>query len=85
MIWYNYTYSYTNSSIFIPILVQISLIILILVQILFCQFLENGNRYGVEIFRVNYFFIGLPNDISHFVVDQKFTISTCLSYVDIQY
>ena len=42
--------SYTNTSIVICILVQISLIFLILVQILFCQFLENGDRCQVEVF-----------------------------------
>ena len=34
----------------------------------FCQFLENGIRYIVEIFSINLFFNGLSNDISHFVV-----------------
>ena len=48
VIWYTYTYS--NN--IIRIFVQKSLTILILVQILFCQFLENGNIYKVEIFRV---------------------------------
>ena len=45
-----------------------SLIILIIVQVLFCRFLENGNRYKVEIFSVHLFFDGLLNDVSHFVV-----------------
>ena len=76
-------YNYTYSNNIIIILVQISLTIHILVQILFCQFLENGNRYNVEIFCVNLFFNGLLNDISHFVVTQNFIISTCLRYVDI--
>ena len=49
------------------------------------EFLENGNRYKVEIIRANLFFIGLSNDISHFVVDQNFIISTFLRYVDILY
>ena len=40
VIRYNYTYSYTNNSIFIHKLVSI----------LFCQFLENDNRYKVENF-----------------------------------
>ena len=69
---YSYTYSYTNDDIEI----------LILVQILFCQFLEIGNRYRVEFFSINLIFNGLSNEISHFVVGQKFKISTCLRYVD---
>ena len=68
VIWYNYMNSYTNTSIIICILVQISLIFLILVQILFCQFLESGDGYRVEIFSVNLIFNGLLNDIKHFVV-----------------
>ena len=47
---------YTNNSIiihiFVCILIQISLIIFIPVQEQFCQFLENGNSYRAEIFRV---------------------------------
>ena len=54
---------------------------LLLLQILFCRFLENGNRYRVDIFSVNLFFIGLSNDISHFVLAQNFIISICLSKV----
>ena len=75
-------YNHTYSNNIIIILVQISLTIHILVQILFCQFLENGNRYNVEIFCANLFFNGLLNDISHFVVTQNFIISTCLRYVN---
>ena len=44
-----YNYMHTNTSIFIRILVSISLIL----QILFCRFLENDNRYGVEILNVH--------------------------------
>ena len=40
----------------------------LLLQILFCRFLENGNRYKAEIFNVHLFFNKLSNDISHFVV-----------------
>ena len=47
----------------------------------FVYFLEVCNRYKVEIFRVHYFFNGLVNDISDFVVAQIFIISTCLSKV----
>ena len=39
--------------IFIRIFVQISLNILIPVQVLFCQFLEEYNRYNDEIFSVH--------------------------------
>ena len=60
------TCSNTNISINIPtfeqilfcnnIIVQIlfynNMIILILVQILFCQFLENGNRYKAKIYNI---------------------------------
>ena len=64
--------SNTNNNIIILILVQIlfynNVIIRILVQILFCQFLENGNRYKAENLRLHYFFNGLSNDISHFIV-----------------
>ena len=76
--------TYTNNSIFICIFVwilfilQISLILLIPVQVLFCQFLENGNRYKAEIFNVHLYFNKLSIDISHFDVAQNFTISTCL-------
>ena len=38
----------------------------------FVTFRENYNRYEVHIFSVNYFFDGLSNDISHFVVAQNF-------------
>ena len=65
---------YTNTSI---------LIFLLLLQILFCRFLENGNRYRAEIFNVYLTFNGLSSDISHFVLAQNFIISTCLRYVDI--
>ena len=33
----------------------------------------------LKFFRVYYFFDGLSNDISHFVVAQNFIFSTCLS------
>ena len=49
----------------------------------FVNFLENGNRYEVEFFNLHNYFIGLSNDVSHFVVAQNFIISTCLRYVDI--
>ena len=49
------------------------------------EFLEYYNRYNVDIFSVNYYFIGLLDEKSHIVVAQKFIISTCLRYVDIQY
>ena len=58
---------------------------LLLLQLLFCQFLENGNRYEVDIFSVHLYFNELSNDISHFVVSQNFIISTCLTmltYID---
>ena len=48
----------------------------------FVNFLEEYNRYEVEIFRVYITFNGLSNDVSHFVIAQNFVISTCLSYVD---
>ena len=38
------------------------------IQILFCQFLENGNSYRVRNFMVNKTFNELSNHISHFVV-----------------
>ena len=50
LIWYNYTNTNTNTN---SILVRINLNILKLVQILFCQFLENGDRYRVQNFSVN--------------------------------
>ena len=65
---YNYMNSKTNTSIIIRIFVSISLIILKLVQILFYQFLENGNRYRLQTFMVNYFFKRLSNDISFIFV-----------------
>ena len=34
----------------------------------FVNFFENGNRYWLENFMVNYFFDGLSNDKSHFAV-----------------
>ena len=49
----------------------------------FVNFLEDGIRYNVEFFKVDEFFNGLSNDVSHFVVAQNFIISTCLRYVDI--
>ena len=48
----------------------------------FLAFLEDGNRYKVEIFSVNLIFKVLSNFKSHFVVAQNFIISTCLRYVD---
>ena len=42
-----------NININIRIFVGISLIFLLLVQILFCQFLENDNRYRIEILSVH--------------------------------
>ena len=47
----------------------------------FVNFLENANRYKVEIFSVTITFSGLSNDISLVVVAQNFIISTCLSKV----
>ena len=69
------------SNIIIIILVQISLIFGVTIQILFCLFLENGNRYNVEYFSVYLTFNGLSKNISHVVVVQNFIISTCLSKV----
>ena len=65
-------YNYPHSNIYKVILVQIH----------FCQFLKNGNRYRVAIFSVDLVFNGLSNNISHFVVTQIFIISTCLRCVD---
>ena len=48
----------------------------------FVNFLEDGNRYKAEIFRVYLTFNGLSNDISFVFVTQNFIICTCLSYVD---
>ena len=49
--------TYTNSSIIILIFVRIlfckNIIVSKLVQILICQFLENGNIYEVDIFSVH--------------------------------
>ena len=49
--------TYTNNSIIIPVFVRILfcniIVIYILVQILLCQFLENGNRYEVDICSVH--------------------------------
>ena len=47
------------------------------------KFLEDYNRYKVEIFSVNITFDDLSNDVSHFVLAQNFIIFTCLRYVDI--
>ena len=47
----------------------------------FFNFLENANRYKIEIFRVNITFDGLSNDISLIVVAQNFIISTYISKV----
>ena len=49
----------------------------------FVNFLEDYNRYRAENFSLYLTFNGLSNDISHFVLAQKFIISTCLRYVDI--
>ena len=46
--------------------------------IVFANFLEDGDRYKAEIFRVYLTFNGLSNDISHFALAQNFIISTCL-------
>ena len=43
-----------------------------------CRFLENGNRYEVDIFSVHLYFNELSKNISHIVVAQNFIISTCL-------
>ena len=45
----------------------------------FVNFVEDYNRYRVEIFRVYYFSNGPPNDISFILVAEKFIILTCLS------
>ena len=58
VIWYNNTYSHSNKKILILKFVRINLIFGIIIQILFCKFLENGNRYKVEIFSVNFFLVG---------------------------
>ena len=50
-------------------------------KVLTINFLEDGNRYKVEIFRVYLTFNGLFNGISHFVVAQNFVICRCLSKV----
>ena len=47
------------------------------------QFLEDYNRYEVQICSVNKTFDDLSNDVSHFVLAQIFIIPTCLRYVDI--
>ena len=60
--------TYKKNSIIICILVWISLIFLILLQILFCYFLEDGNRYRAENFSVYLTSDGLSKNISHFVV-----------------
>ena len=57
-----------SNSIFNCIFVKIILILLLILQKLFCRFLENGNRYRVEIFSVHLSFNDLSNDVSHFVV-----------------
>ena len=49
----------------------------------FVNFLEENNRYMVELFSVNLIFNGLSNDISHFVLAETFIISAYLKYVDI--
>ena len=46
------------------------------------NFLEDGNRYKVEIFSVYLTFNGLFDDVSHVVVAQNFVISTCLRESD---
>ena len=64
--------SYTKNSISILIFVRILLcnnkFIRKLVQILFWRFLENGNRYRVDFFRVHYYFNELSKNVSHFDV-----------------
>ena len=49
----NYTYSNTNNNINLRIFVRKSLFVQILVQVLLCQFLENGDRYRSQHFKVN--------------------------------
>ena len=44
----------------------------------FVNFLGEYQRYREDFFRENYFFKGLSNDISHFVLAQNFIFSTCL-------
>ena len=44
----------------------------------FVNFLEDGNRYKAEIFRVYITFNGVSNDVSFVFVPQNFIISTCL-------
>ena len=44
----------------------------------FVNFLEDGNRYRAEIFRVYLTFNKLSNDVSFVLVAQNFIISTCL-------
>ena len=44
----------------------------------FINFLENYNRYKVEIFRMNLPFNKLSNDISFVFVTQNFISSICL-------
>ena len=48
----------------------------------FVKFLEEYNRYKIEIIGVHSFFDGLSNDLSNFVVAQNFKIFTCLRCVD---
>ena len=45
------------------------------------NFLEDGNRYKVEIFRVYLTLNGLSKNISHFDVAENFINSACLSKV----
>ena len=52
-------------------------------SLIFVNFLEDYNRYEVDIFRVDNVSNELSNDISHSVLYQKFITSTCLRYVDI--
>ena len=47
----------------------------------FVNFLKEYNRYEAQIFRVHQSFDGFSDDISHFVLGQKFTISICLRMV----
>ena len=45
----------------------------------FVNFLEDGNRYRAEIFRVYLLFNELFKNISHIKLAQNFVICTCLS------
>ena len=63
-----YMYSYMNSNKNNKICNLTCFFILLLLQILFCRFLENGNRYKAEIFNVHFYYNKLSKNISHFFV-----------------